>query len=350
MSVPARIAALYTAPDGSFPASRTTAPIDLGTGARALLVLVGGDSGTPAGYSFTSAVVNGTGGITLTAGAEKTTTGRVRRAFWATDADGLPTGSHTITVNTNGTRNFAIQCIVYQDGAVSGASVSVTPTLFATTGVAGGANSYTVDTTTTTGLAVAVALCPGSVGTDASSTNATSYLRNANAQVSFEVFDKTGSATSTAITWQTAGSVTLQYDTFGFALLGSTAPTSVLGSNVTLDDTATGGGLSSVASSLGGNVTLDDVAPAGTLGAVPGTFTSEALKNWTGTLQASVALTYFRLYDPATGALVVSRTDLSTNSSGVVSFSDGAITAGGSYAADWLTAGGERRMPVKAAT
>lgn len=123
-----------------------------------------------------------------------------------------------------------------------------------------------------------------------------------------------------------------------------------LSGNVTLDDSAPGGGMSSVASSLSGSVTLDDSAPAGTLGATPGTFTSEALKDWTGTVQASTALTFYRLYNPSTGALVVSRTDLSTDSSGVVSFTDSSVTPGTSYASDWLTTGGARRMPVKAAT
>jgi hypothetical protein len=87
-----------------------------------------------------------------------------------------------------------------------------------------------------------------------------------------------------------------------------------------------------------------------TASATAGTFTSEPLKNNTGTVLASKALTYFRLYDPTTGNLVVSKAGLSTNGSGIVSFSDGALVAGTTYKADWLVAGtGERRMPSKAA-
>lgn len=123
-----------------------------------------------------------------------------------------------------------------------------------------------------------------------------------------------------------------------------------LGGNVTLDDAAPSGGLVSVSSSLAGNVTLDDAAPAGTLGAVPGTFTSEALKDWTGTVQSGTSLTYYRLYDPTTGALVVSKTGLSTDGGGVVTFSDAALSVGVTYSSDWLTASGARRMPLKAAT
>ena len=130
--------------------------------------------------------------------------------------------------------------------------------------------------------------------------------------------------------------------------LAGAAPT--LAGNVTIDDTAPAGGLVSVSSSLTGSVTLDDTAPAGTLGAVPGTFRSEALKDGAGSVQASTAMAWFRLYNPSTGALVVEKTGLSTNGAGVVSFSDGAVSAGVSYASDWLTAGGARRMPVKAAT
>lgn len=88
-------------------------------------------------------------------------------------------------------------------------------------------------------------------------------------------------------------------------------------------------------------------ASATTLSAVA--FTSEALKNNTGTVLANKALMYYRLYDPATGALVVSKGSLSTNSSGVVSFSDSALIAGTVYKSDWLTAEGHYRMPSKAA-
>lgn len=87
-----------------------------------------------------------------------------------------------------------------------------------------------------------------------------------------------------------------------------------------------------------------------TVSAVAGTFTSEVLKDNTGALVALQTLTHFTLYDNTTGALIVRKTGLSTNSAGVVSFSDGALLAGTTYRADWLTAAGHYRMPAKAAT
>lgn len=80
------------------------------------------------------------------------------------------------------------------------------------------------------------------------------------------------------------------------------------------------------------------------------TFTSEALKDGTGTVLANKPLTHFTLYSNTTGALVVRRTGLSTNGSGVVTFTDAALAAGVIYRADWLTTEGHFRMPGKAAT
>lgn len=81
----------------------------------------------------------------------------------------------------------------------------------------------------------------------------------------------------------------------------------------------------------------------------PATFTSEPLKDNTGLLQASKALNYVALYNTATGSLVVRKTGLSTNSSGVFSVSDALLVAGTIYAVDWETVDGKRRMPRKAA-
>jgi hypothetical protein len=74
------------------------------------------------------------------------------------------------------------------------------------------------------------------------------------------------------------------------------------------------------------------------------------LKDNTGAVLANKALTFFRLYDPITGNLVVSKTGISTNGSGIVAFSDGAVVAGTTYKCDWLTAEGHYRMPSAAAT
>lgn len=79
------------------------------------------------------------------------------------------------------------------------------------------------------------------------------------------------------------------------------------------------------------------------------TFSSEPLKDNTGTILASLALTHYTLYDNTTGALVVRKTGLSTDASGIVSFTDGVLVSGTSYKSDWLTTAGHYRMPTKAA-
>lgn len=82
---------------------------------------------------------------------------------------------------------------------------------------------------------------------------------------------------------------------------------------------------------------------------VPGSLVSEPLKTNNGTLLASVALDFVAVYDDTTGALVVRKTGLSTNGSGVFTVTDPALVAGVTYRVDWQTAGGQRRMPRKAA-
>lgn len=80
-----------------------------------------------------------------------------------------------------------------------------------------------------------------------------------------------------------------------------------------------------------------------------GTFTSEVLKDYAGNVLANTALNFVRFYNDSTGALVLNKTGVSTNGSGIVTFSDAALVAGTTYRVDWETAAGSRRMPRKAA-
>lgn len=80
-----------------------------------------------------------------------------------------------------------------------------------------------------------------------------------------------------------------------------------------------------------------------------GTFTSEVLKDYAGNVLANVSLNFVRFYNDTTGALVLNKTGVSTNGSGIVTFSDAALVAGTTYRVDWETAAGSRRMPRKAA-
>lgn len=81
-----------------------------------------------------------------------------------------------------------------------------------------------------------------------------------------------------------------------------------------------------------------------------GTFTSEVLKDYAGNVLSNTALNFVRFYNDSTGALVLSKTGVSTNASGIVTFSDAALVAGATYRVDWETAAGSRRMPRKAAS
>lgn len=118
--------------------------------------------------------------------------------------------------------------------------------------------------------------------------------------------------------------------------------------------TGTASGTVSTAGSVTGSsaITLGAVgsSAAGTVTAFA-TFTSEPLKTNNGTLQASLALDWVRLYNVTTGALVVTKTGISTNGAGVFTVTDAALTVGQTYKADWkITTTGETRMPSKAAT
>lgn len=132
-------------------------------------------------------------------------------------------------------------------------------------------------------------------------------------------------------------------------------------SGVTGDSSITLGAITGTASgtvSTAGSVTGSSAITLGALGSSAAgtvtafaTFTSEPLKTNNGTLQASLALDWVRLYNVTTGALVVTKTGISTNGAGVFTVTDAALTVGQTYKADWkITTTGETRMPSKAAT
>lgn len=125
---------------------------------------------------------------------------------------------------------------------------------------------------------------------------------------------------------------------------------SVFTGNITLDDVGVSGTFQGVAAgAFTGAITLDDAAPTGSFGASSGTLTSEALRTNNGTLLASTALAHVAIYNDTTGALVLRRTSISTDASGVFTITDPAIVAGVTYRIDWETSGGHRRMPRKLA-
>lgn len=116
--------------------------------------------------------------------------------------------------------------------------------------------------------------------------------------------------------------------------------------NITASVGSTVGTLTTTITATLGNVT-GAIASVGST--TNGTFASEVLKDYAGNVLASTALSFVRFYNDTTGALVLSKTGVSTNGSGIVTFSDAALVAGTTYRVDWETAAGSRRMPRKAA-
>lgn len=130
--------------------------------------------------------------------------------------------------------------------------------------------------------------------------------------------------------------------------------------SVSAPKTAIAATLANVASSLssgsGSLVTTIAATLGNVVGAITstgstanGTFTSEVLKDYAGNVLANTALNFVRFYNDTTGALVLNKTGVSTNGSGIVTFSDAALVAGTTYRVDWETSAGSRRMPRKAA-
>lgn len=115
--------------------------------------------------------------------------------------------------------------------------------------------------------------------------------------------------------------------------------------NITASVVSTAGTFTTISATLG-NVVGSITSTGSTTN---GTFTSEVLKDYAGNVLANTALNFVRFYNDTTGALVLNRTGVSTNGSGIVTFSDAALVSGTTYRVDWETAAGSRRMPRKAA-
>lgn len=116
--------------------------------------------------------------------------------------------------------------------------------------------------------------------------------------------------------------------------------------NITASVGSTVGTLTTTITATLGNVVGSITSTGSTTN---GTFTSEVLKDYAGNVLANTALNFVRFYNDTTGALVLNKTGVSTNGSGIVTFSDAALVAGTTYRVDWETAAGSRRMPRKAA-
>lgn len=106
------------------------------------------------------------------------------------------------------------------------------------------------------------------------------------------------------------------------------------------DASAPGATLTATSSIAGGAATTNSV----------GTLTTHIVWNNTRTPMANETGVVLNIYDVSTGALVVRKSGVTTNSAGVAVVTDALIAAGTSYAYEVVLTGARRRLPVKAAT
>ncbi len=127
-------------------------------------------------------------------------------------------------------------------------------------------------------------------------------------------------------------------------------------SPLSIFNSTTAGASGSFVASTGAAQALYVATTAGASGAYVATGTasgatlvSEALFDYAGNRLNGVTLNFVRIYNDTTGALVVTKTGVVTNSLGVFFVTDAALSSGMTYRIDWETAAGQRRMPRKAA-
>lgn len=98
------------------------------------------------------------------------------------------------------------------------------------------------------------------------------------------------------------------------------------------------------------NGTTNSSAATLTVNAAAGRITTPPLKNNTGTLLASISGWTVNVFNQSTGALVVQKTGQATDSSGIITFTDAAVSAGTAYAYECVHATYGRRCPTATAT
>lgn len=130
-------------------------------------------------------------------------------------------------------------------------------------------------------------------------------------------------------------------------------PPSALSGGATLGDVTASGGMGpEPASEISGGATLGDLTASGSMGMAPGVITTPVLKNNTGTILAGVANVVANVYHPTTGVLIVRKTGLSSDGSGIVTITDAALVPGTTYAyeIDLSATTQGRRLPTGVAS
>lgn len=157
--------------------------------------------------------------------------------------------------------------------------------------------------------------------------------------------------------------------TLANAVLSSSGSVTPVASAALTTSTATFAGVSSVGVTVSGAMTTDGsvmtsgalVSPVSTtsISTVSASFSGSAsvvapsprittppLKNNTGTLLASETGVVVNVYNALTGTLVLQKTGLTSDGSGVVTFVDASLSATTSYAYEVVLTGGRRRLPL----
>lgn len=282
-----------------------------------------------AGTDFTSMTC---GGVSMTAGTSQTNSfgGKVQGFYLS--AASLSAGAQNVVLNcTNGDAKPQILIVVIEDtggGAVTLSNISTVYT--------GNNTSQSITITSATG-SLAMVLTQDDSSSTPTGTSSTTIAYYDAGPPSVGVWTKAGAASVTLSTTYAAPAPSVAKFGFSAASDGGGGGTS----SVTSDLTIAYGVAAAVQSDLQISYTIQPQQ---------GTITSEPLKDNTGTLLANTPLAFYAIYNDTTHALVLLKTGISTNSSGVVTFSDPAITQGATYRHDWETTDGKRRMPRKAAT
>lgn len=336
-------------------ATRVAVQVDFGTSGNAGVIVQG------VAYGFNTAISSMSVGGTMSGG---TTTGTVGVAG-TTNIDGTISGGTALTMETQasstqlGTGNVRagrgsgitltgvqwVQMVCGDNNAKPSLTVATyndAPTIAAGAAISylGTALSQTLTTTTNDVAAALMYLDAGNASTLTVTSPAVQRLRGASANTSglqslaWETAGVAGTATIAGTSGSTQG-----WQGTKWAITGTTP--SGFAAGPTADDATVGGTFSSGNSAMGAGPTADDASVGGSFSRVPGAFSFGPLKRNDTTGVTSVPLTWITFLAGATGAAVLTRTDVSINGSGYIAGSDVALVPGQAYQATWRESGGQ---------
>jgi hypothetical protein len=101
-----------------------------------------------------------------------------------------------------------------------------------------------------------------------------------------------------------------------------------------------------VTASISWTEASDTASLTGNVAVSGGTITTPVLKNNTGTVLANETGVIVNVYNQSTGVLVLQKTGLTSNASGVVTITDAALTPGTTYAYEVVLTSNRRRLPL----